>query len=183
MKSLVYIGTCLVAFIYPILYPKAETRQVLQDYEFITTFQGSELAPLEMGETEQRFYNGFPGRTGYFRVKGRPGESVFIRYTETPTRMLHSVEGCYRAAGYDVQFTDNVVVSIPELSSEVLHCSQFRIAEDEHPYLVRQCIVSMSSCKQYSDIPAWYWQTMFSSRDNGPWLAVTWKLPDQSTVP
>ena len=128
---------------------------------------------------ERTFYADFPGVTGCFALVGRASESLFLRYTETPTRLLHSADGCYRASGYALEFTDNTLLRIDELAEHPIAWSQFRITETEGRFLIRQCVVSLSADRSYADVPAWYWQTMFSSDDPGPWLAITWKLPDE----
>lgn len=178
MKTIVYLCTCTMVMLIPFIYAESGSRDLKISYEFITTFQGAELMPVTMGKSESAFYTNFPGVTGYFTLNGRPKENVFLRYTEEPTRMLHSAEGCYRASGFELEFTDNVRLRVEELSDKSVQWSQFRIQEKEEPFLIRQCIVSLSSNLTYSDVPAWYWQTTFSSDDLGPWLAVTWKLPE-----
>lgn len=181
MRTTVFIGTCVLVMLIPFFQADTGTSKRQVAHEFITTFRHSGLSQVEMSLGESKFYSNFPGVTGYFVVDGRPGESVFLRYTEEPTRMLHSAEGCYRASGCDIGFTDNVLLRVEELSDEAVQWSQFRISDRGEAFLVRQCVMSLSSGKVYADVPAWYWQTTFSSEDRGPWLAVTWKLPEPAT--
>ncbi len=180
MKISIYIITCAIIFIIPIAGTDIKSQHELSSYQFVKTFNGNVLIPVEISKAEREFYQQFPGATGSYTLKEQSGQSVFFRYTEKPTRMLHSAEGCYRASGYKTEFTDNIKVSVTELSSEPLPWSQFRIKEGETPFLIRQCIVSLSADITYSDVPSWYWQTMFSSDDKGPWLAITWRIPEDT---
>jgi hypothetical protein len=178
MKTFLYIGACVLAFMMP-FFP-ADTQPIASSgtLDSISSFRNAPLIPMEMSAAEESFYADFPGATGYFTVDGRPGESVFLRHTEKPTRLLHSAEGCYRASGYELEYIDNIMLTVDEFTDRELIWSQFRIVDGGRSFLIRQCIVSLSTDRQYADVPAWYWQTMFSSGDPGPWLAVTWKLPE-----
>lgn len=176
MKSIVFVITCIIVMLLPLMHGQSEGPRAQATYDFIGSFQGHKLSRVAITGSEFEFYADFPGATGFFTVDGRPGQSVFLRYTDQPTRLLHSAEGCYRASGFEVEFTDNVLLQVEELSDEALQWSQFRINGEEKPFLIRQCILSLSTGQTYADVPAWYWQTTFSSDDNGPWLAVTWKL-------
>ena len=177
MRTFVYLITCAVAGLVPFVHHSSAQPAHPVAGQLLNTFQGASLSPVAMTEGEEKFYADFPGMTGYFAVDGRSGESVFLRYTEAPTRKLHPAENCYRANGYETRFRDNVLASVPELSDEDLKWSEFTIVDKGRPFRVRQCVVSLSSGRAWADIPAWYWQTTFSSDDIGPWLAVTWQLP------
>ena len=177
MKTFIYLTTCLLAALVPFIHHSSARPADSSTERMLNSFQGAPLSPMAMTESETEFYADFPGKTGYFAVDGRPGESVFLRYTENPTRKLHPAETCFRANGYKTEFSDNVLARVPELSDQDLEWSQFTVVEKGRPFRVRQCIVSLSSGRVWADIPAWYWQTTFSSDDSGPWVAVTWQLP------
>jgi hypothetical protein len=178
MKSLAFAFTCVVVSLIPLFQGGSKGIEKRPTYAFINSFQGAGLHPVPMKKAEKDFYSGFPGQTGYYSIDGRPGESLFLRYTEQPTRMLHSAEGCYKASGFEIEFTDNVVLQVAELGNDPIEWSQFRSVDRQNHFLVRQCVLSLSTGRSYSDIPAWYWQTNFTSDDPGPWLAVTWRLPE-----
>ena len=177
MRIVIYLLTCAVAALVPFIHRSVAQPAHPVAGRLLSTFQGASLSPMAMTEAEEKFYADFPGATGYFAVDGRPGESVFLRYTETPTRKLHAAETCYRATGFKTSFSDNVTARVPELSDKDLEWSEFTIVDMGRPFRVRQCVVSLSSDRAWADIPAWYWQTTFSSDDSGPWLAITWQLP------
>lgn len=177
MKWFLFLSSCLAAAVLPCFGVSEGQMRRHDSYEFITTFRGNSLLPVAMTDGEAAFYDDFPGATGYFNIDDRPGESVFLRYVEQPTRKLHAAEGCYRASGYQIEYSDNVQVRVEELSEEPLQWSQFSIREGDCLFWVRQVTLSLTTGASYPDVPAWYWQTMFSSRDPGPWLSVTWKLP------
>lgn len=180
MKWVLYLATCMCCALLPLLQADGESPKEVTSYEFIKTFQRAHLQPLDMSVGEREFYSDFPGATGYFALDGRPGENVFLRYTEQTTRKLHAAEGCYRASGYELEYANNVTVLVDELADSPIQWSQFKYSEGNGVFLVRQCIISLNTRTTYADIPAWYWQTTFSSDDPGPWLAVTWKLPEEA---
>ena len=178
MRTALLLAVCLAASLAPLRHADRPAVSRSADFEFPVTFRSAPLEPAEMTRVEVEFYAEFPGCTGFFTLKDRPGESVFLRYAEQPTRRLHPAEGCYRASGYAVEYVDNVLATVEELSDQPLTWGQFRITEAGKAFLVRQCVISKADGRSYADVPGWYWQTMFSSDDLGPWLAVTWVLPE-----
>ena len=178
MKLIIHGVICVIACCLPFMAKSGHRAiEATSDYRPIDRFDGAGLVAASMSPQEQEFYKEFPGRVAYFRLDGRPGETVFLRYTESPTRQLHPAETCLRARGLDVTECDKVAKAVAELSDRPLTWSRCVVKEDSRSTEVLQTIVSLPDRRNYSDIPSWYWLTTFSNDDPGPWLAVVWCRP------
>ena len=176
MKTFLFVMSCMAIAIIPLI--RSEERLTVQAATFkaIETFQGNQLLQYPLSGIENQFYAEFPGTALFHHVAGKKGEAVFLRFIEKPSRKLHAAETCYRANGTKIESTDHITATVPELSDSAIVWSQFRVPSEKQTFLIRQCVISQSTGRSYADVPAWYWQTTFTSTDPGPWLAVTWKL-------
>lgn len=178
MRIVVHGVVCLMACCLP-LFTNSDrvTVRLSTHYQPIDYFDGARLKATSMAPKEQEFYRDFPGDVFFFRLEGRSQETVFLRYTESPTRKLHPAETCLRAQGLSVSDKQSVRNIVSELSDKPLTWSRCVVSKERRTTEVLQTVISLSTGKNYSSIPTWYWLTTFSSEDAGPWLAVEWCRP------
>lgn len=140
--------------------PKAELVAVV----WPESFRGMPLEPLPLSVREEHFAAGFPGALGRFRC----GEGeVILRRVDRATRMLHSAEDCFLAAGFEMVRQSGQAEAGDGLwqvwkarrdgESDLIVCEQIRSAEGD----------------LFTDVSAWFWRAL-RHPEEGPWTAVTW---------
>lgn len=124
--------------------------------------QHKSLMQLPLSSLEIRFAAGFPGQIGRFT----DGETVWVvRHITKPTRMLHSAVDCYRGLGYQIS-------NIHVLERENKMRWRSFIAERNGQKLQVLERIFDAKQSQWTDVSAWYWETLFKSGKN-EWWAVT----------
>jgi hypothetical protein len=132
--------------------------------EWPSTFRGQSLEPLPLSVREEHFAAGFPGQLARFRCGD--GEVIFRRVTRA-TRMLHSAQDCFTAAGFDLQRLSPATVA----KDGIWQVWEARRGDDR-PLIVCEHIRSAEG-DLFTDISAWYWRAL-RHPEEGPWLAITW---------
>jgi exosortase/archaeosortase family protein len=133
-------------------------------FEWPTSFRDQSLEPLPLSVREEHFAAGFPGQLARFRCGD--GEVIFRRVTRA-TRMLHSAQDCFTAAGFTMQrlspntIADDGIWQVWEAKRG-----------DDRPLIVCEHIRSAEG-DLFTDVSAWYWQAL-RHPEEGPWLAITW---------
>ncbi len=135
-----------------------------QPVEWPSTFRGQALVPLPLSVREEHFAAGFPGQLARFRCGD--GEVIFRRVTRA-TRMLHSAQDCFTAAGFDLQRLSPATVA----EDGIWQVWEARRGDDR-PLIVCEHIRSAEG-DLFTDVSAWYWQAL-RHPEKGPWLAITW---------
>ncbi len=179
MKNIILLISSVIALGRPFIVENSQHFPKNYSVNLPTTFNGFVLEELNTSEHERAFYDNFPGKTALYKLKSSNGEQIFFRYLETPSRKLHPAEECYKANGTDCVAMEKKIIRVEELSQSPITWGQFKIKENGSEYIIRQAVISLGGKENYSDIPSWYWLTVFSDNDPGPWLAITWKLKAQ----
>ncbi len=119
------------------------------------------LWQLPLTPVEQRFAQGFPGGIARFT----DGNTVWvIRHLTEATRMLHSAADCFRGLGYQV----NPPKVLEHNDGNRWRC--FLANRGNHLQVCER--IFDTEQKQWTDVSAWYWETLFQSRKH-EWWAVT----------
>lgn len=125
-------------------------------------FEGRALRALPLGEREEGFVRGFPGRVGRF---SDGASEVVVRWVVEPTRKLHPSADCFRGLGYAIVPTDS------RLDARGRRWSAFLAVKGRRTLLVRE-LIEGSDGRTWSDISSWYWPAALG-RAAGPWRAFT----------
>ncbi len=119
------------------------------------------LRQLPLTTVEQRFAQGFPGGIARFT----DGDTIWvIRHLTEPTRMLHPAADCFRGLGYQV----NSPKVLERNDGNHWRCF---LANRGNQLQVCERIFDTEN-KQWTDVSAWYWETLFQPGKH-EWWAVT----------
>lgn len=126
------------------------------------SYDGRPLSPLPLSAREEAFQRDFPGRIGRFSDGKR---EIVLRWVTDATRRLHPASDCFRGIGYAID-------PLPlrrDATGEVMGC--FRATRADQTRTVCEKIESVAGGSSWSDVPAWYWETLFGGA-RGPWWSI-----------
>jgi hypothetical protein len=158
----IHLAVCALAALAP-LYPRARAAAPpLADFAWPATFEGRPLAPLPLGERDQRFSQDFPGRIGLFTDGAR---QIVLRFTTRATRRLHPASDCLRAVGYAI---------LPLPARRTADGGTWSC------FSARRATSALVVCEQIGDArgatwpepSSWYWPAL-TGRSAGPWWSTT----------
>ncbi len=124
-------------------------------------YEGAPLKELPLSAREVAFVEGFPGRIGRFSDGKR---EIVLRWVAAPTRKLHPASDCFRGLGYTI---DPIPLQTDALGR---HMGCFRARRAGETLTVCEGIHADAG-KSWSDVSAWYWESLFGSGE-GPWWSV-----------
>lgn len=135
--------------------------------ELLTTYQGEALTPLALTPAEEKFYTNFPGNVSIYE-----GHSfkLIVRTVTRATRKLHPASHCLRAEGFHIE--EKTRTTLPDGSRWLTYTATRNGAQ----WLIREQITQTDGDKQWSEIPAWFWDAFLHPTD-GPWKAITVMQP------
>jgi hypothetical protein len=128
------------------------------------SFRGMPLEPMPLSVREEHFAAGFPGALGRFQCG--EGEVIFRR-VDRATRMLHSAEDCFKAAGFEMKRQSGQA----EAGDGLWQVWKARRGEERELVVCEQ--IRSASGDLFTDVSAWYWRAL-RHPEEGPWTAVTW---------
>lgn len=128
------------------------------------SFRGMPLEPMPLSVREEHFAAGFPGALGRFRCG--EGEVIFRR-VDRATRMLHSAEDCFKAAGFEMKRQSGQA----EAGDGLWQVWKAKRGEERELVVCEQ--IRSASGDLFTDVSAWYWRAL-RHPEEGPWTAVTW---------
>lgn len=143
-----------------------------------TEWEGRDLIPVELTESEKSFAGGFPGKIAVFRTtEGPESKRLLLRWVEQPTRKLHSSADCLKASGIVVE---------PEPSERHAdgggdHWAVWRAFDpvEGTRFRVRERLWEEANPeREWAEVSAWYWSAALG-RSTGPWWAVTVMEPEE----
>lgn len=132
--------------------------------EWPRTFRGEALESLPLSVREEHFAAGFPGQLARFRCGD--GELIYRRVTRA-TRMLHSAQDCFTAAGFHMQRLSPHTVADDGL------WQVWEARRGDDPALIVCEHIRSAEGDLFTDVSAWYWRAL-RHPEEGPWLAITW---------
>ena len=164
MKALyLWLVLQLCAALIPCVTRKAsEAAEVKPFSGWPKQFAGSDLEPLPLSDTEERFSRDFHGKLGKFTDGSR---EILVRWLSTPSRSLHPAADCLKGSGYSVSPRPVLVdreglrwgcVHAERKAKQLMVCE--RIYDDEG--------------NSWTDTSSWFWAAMLG-RTKGPWWAMT----------
>jgi exosortase/archaeosortase family protein len=133
-------------------------------FEWPTSFRDQSLEPLPLSVREEHFAAGFPGQLARFRCGD--GELIFRRVTRA-TRMLHSAQDCFTAAGFTMQRLSPNTIANDGI------WQVWEAKRGDEPALIVCEHIRSAEGDLFTDVSAWYWQAL-RHPEKGPWLAITW---------
>lgn len=148
-----------------------QAAQLEQDWAFARWHHGNTaLYPLPLSAVDERFAHGFPGQIGKFS----DGQNVWVvRHIIQPTRQLHPAADCYRGLGYHV--------GKPHVLERPDH-TRWQCFSTERGQQWRVCErIFDAQGGNWTDVSAWYWETVFQSGSH-EWWAVTQVTLDGQTA-
>ncbi len=133
-----------------------------QEINWPQTFEGKALWKLALSETEQKFYNNFPGKIARFTDGER---EIIFRYVSSATRKLHPASDCLKGSGFNV-------------SPEPIH--------QDHQKQLWGCVMAEKNGQRYRvceriydhqgnswyDVSSWFWSVILNNQ-KGPWWTIT----------
>lgn len=126
------------------------------------SYEGAALTALPLTARETALARDFPGRIGRFSDGRR---EIVLRWVSEPTRRLHPAADCFRGLGYAI-----VPIALRRTSDGAgMGCFRAKGTAGEHT--VCEGLRSASGRASWSDVSAWYWETLFDGR-SGPWWSV-----------
>lgn len=128
------------------------------------SFRGMPLEPMPLSVREEHFAAGFPGALGRFRCG--EGEVIFRRVNRA-TRMLHSAEDCFKAAGFEMKRQTGQA----QEGDGLWQVWKAKRGEDRELVVCEQ--IRSATGDLFTDVSAWYWRAL-RHPEEGPWTAVTW---------
>jgi hypothetical protein len=142
---------------------RVESRAPMASVNFPTEFAGRSLTRLELTERERRFGAEFPGETRRFTDGER---EIIIRFVAEATRKLHPATDCFQGVGYDVR-------PLPmQVDEGGARWSCFAATRGEERLRVCERIYDEAG-ESWTDVSAWYWSAVMSTRTRAPWWAIT----------
>ncbi len=158
---LAFAGAAVLAAAAPHLAPAANSAATAaQGFPgWPNVYDGVALTELPMSAREQAFAKDFPGRISRFSDGQR---EIILRWVGSPTRKLHPASDCFRGIGY-------TITPMPlqrNSSGHAMGC--FHASRDRETLQVCELIRETSGTAVWSDVSAWYWDTVWGATP-GPW--------------
>jgi hypothetical protein len=132
-------------------------------FQWPATFEGRPLAPLPLGERDQRFAADFPGHVGRFSDGGR---EIILRHVTTATRRLHPASDCLRAEGYTIEPRPARTAGD---GGGAWSCFAAR-RRGERLQVCEQ--IRDAAGRTFPDASSWYWPARLGG-STGPWSSTT----------
>lgn len=123
------------------------------------SYEGMALTELPMSAREKAFATEFPGRISRFSDSRR---EIILRWVGAPTRKLHPASDCFRGIGY-------AITPMPlqrNSTGQAMGC--FRASREGETLQVCELIRDARGGSTWSDVSAWYWDTVWGESP-GPW--------------
>lgn len=160
-----FIAACAFAAALPFTqapYHEDTARIVANGMNWPKQFEGQNLKPIKLSDTESKFSSGFPGRIAKFSDGRR---TILFRQVNKPTRQLHPSSDCYRGNSFNLR-------PLPALrDGEGKVWSRFSAQKGSQSLEVRE-LVTDAAGRTWSDTSAWYWSALLG-KTQSPWVAVT----------
>ncbi len=151
---------CAIAAIIPFFTPQKSPAK--QEEQWPTTYEGQNLRPLPLTDSELEFARNFPGSIAMFQTDN---QTIIIRRVRQATRQLHPAADCYRASGFKL--------SNPHREKDRAGITwNVLLAQKKTRHLqVRERIYDENG-RNYTDVSQWYWAALWG-QSKGPWWSIT----------
>lgn len=160
-----FIAACAFAAALPFIqtpYHEGTAKIVANGMNWPKQFEGHNLKPIKLSDTESKFSSGFPGRIAKFSDGQR---TILFRQVNKPTRQLHPSSDCYRGNSFHLR-------PLPALrDGEGKVWSRFSAQKGSQSLEVRELVIDAAG-RTWSDTSAWYWSALLG-KTQSPWVAVT----------
>jgi exosortase/archaeosortase family protein len=153
----------LMAFMLPFLPSKASpTGRALPFPGWPRSYAGRPLEQRPLLEGEVEWGKEFPGQMARFSDSAG---TVHMKWVHTPTRMVHTIDGCMRNVGYVIE------PGPVRIDSDGTLWGQFTARRGDERLRVSESIRDAAG-QTFSDASSWYWAAMVG-RSPGPWWSTT----------
>ncbi len=151
---------CAIAAIIPFFTP--QKLPVKQEEQWPTTYEGQNLRPLPLTDSELEFARNFPGSIAMFQTDN---QTIIIRRVRQATRQLHPAADCYRASGFKISNPHR------EKDRAGIAWNVLLAKKNTRHLQVRERIYDENG-QNYTDVSQWYWAALWG-QSKGPWVSIT----------